>query len=259
MHIYYNKPSNDPIFPATEPIYKPGEREPYFYNSNPRARPLACIDTTLLCSPDGNDCWSMRAPLPAHVQNTTAYWLMKWSLENSNTYDSIKFRLGTALLAQEKVGQARSRPLRDNHWEDEAEQLFATSLARAQFDAWSIASGEDRKKPGYKDWTPDEGRGRLCGMYKFNSIGYVNVNLGAFIGLLFTLPVTFLLSRETEKVKAFFFGRCLGRKDINDDDNNSKRSWEPLIINTLLYYLIILIYYILYGPFLFIWWIRKKW
>ncbi|OCL08785.1 hypothetical protein AOQ84DRAFT_406004 [Glonium stellatum] len=207
-HILYNKPSNDPIFPAAEEFTKPDEREPYWINHIPIARPLACVDTTLLCSPDGKRCWSMHAPID-DANNTTAYWFMKYALGNSNTYDSIKLRLGTALLAQQRIGQARSLPLRDGHWEDEAAHLFATSLARAQFDAWSIACGEDHERPGYKDSTPDQVKGRLCGLYKFNKDGYINIELGAFVGLLLVLPVTYLLSRETKKAEEIIPKNCL--------------------------------------------------
>jgi hypothetical protein len=203
MHIYHLKPSYDPIFPAIEPHYVEGYHDPYYYNSDPKARALACVDITELCSPDGETCWSMTADLPDDVLNTPAYWLMKWSLESSTIYDSIKWRLGTALLAQEKVSQSRSRPLSDNHWEAEAERLFATSLARIQFDAWSVARGKDREQPGYVEVTPDEGRGKLCRLYKFNSIGYTNIDLGAFIGLLLTPFFILILSLEARKAKNF--------------------------------------------------------
>ena len=142
----------------------------------------------------------MQAPIE-DVQNATAYWLMKYALGNSNTYDSIKLRLGNALLAQQRIGQARSLPLKDDHWEYEAAQLLATSLARAQFDAWSIACGEDHERPGYKDLTPDQVKGKLCGLYKFNKDGYINIELGAFIGLLLVWPITFILARETKRIK----------------------------------------------------------
>ena len=62
----------------------------------------------------------------------------------------------------------------------EADQLFATSLARIQWDAWDIASGADRNLPGFVEMTPDEARGQLCGIYKFKTSDYTNVNLPAF-------------------------------------------------------------------------------
>ena len=231
MHIYHLKPSYDPIFPATQPHYLDEYHDPYYYNSDPRARVLACVDTTELCSPDGTTCWSMTANLPDKVPDAPAYWLMKWSLESSTTEESIKWRLGTALLAQERISDSRSQPLSDNHWEAEAKQLFATSLARAQFDARSIAIGEDREQPGYIEVTPAEGKGRLCGLYKFNSMGYTNINLAAFIGLLSTHFALLFLSLEARKVKNFC-SRCIcRRKGTLNGETPEKASWEPLVIN----------------------------
>lgn len=200
MHIYHVKPSFDPLFPATTPRYFPDEHYPYYYNADPRARPFACVDTSELCSPSGETCWSMKTPLPTDSPNTTAYWLMKWSLENSNTYESIKWRLGSALLAQESVSQSVSIPLPENQWEIEARQLFATSLARIQYDAWGIARGEGRGQPGYIEVTPDEGRDKLCSFYKFRSTGYTNMNLIGLISLPLMALVIFILSLDVSSL-----------------------------------------------------------
>ena len=194
MHVFHEKPSLDPIFYASEPRHIPGLRRPYYYNSDPRARALACVDKSEVCSPDGKTCWSMTSPVPDNLSSSPAYWLMKWSLENSNIYDSIKWRLGTALLAQESISQSVSIPLPHNQWQIEASQLFATSLARIQYDVWGIANGEDRQRPGYIDVTPDEAKGRLCGLYKFNTSDYTNINLVAFIGLILLAIAIFYLS-----------------------------------------------------------------
>lgn len=199
-HIYHTKRSFDPIFYADEPRYFEGFREPLYYNSDPRARVLACVDKSEVCSPDGNTCWSMTAPAPEKMSSPYAYWLMKWSLENSNTYDSIKWRLGTALLAQESVSQFVSLPLPSHQWQIEASQLFATSLARIQYDALSIATGEDRQRPGYVEVTPDEARGQLCGRYKFKTPYYTNVNLVAFIGLNLLAIAIILLSLNASTI-----------------------------------------------------------
>lgn len=220
MHIYHVKPSFDPIFPADEPRYFEGFREPFYYNADPRARALACVDTSELCSPDGKTCWSMTSPLPPNVQSSSAYWFMKWSLENSNTYDSIKWRLGTALLAQESVSQSVSNPLSPHQWQLEANQLFATSLARIQYDAWKIATGEDRERPGYVEVTPDEAQGRLCRLYKFKSSDYTNINLAAFVGLPLLAITIFILSWDA---------RVVG---LGSDKDESAAS-EPLIIDVL--------------------------
>ena len=192
-HIYHTERSFDPIFYANEPRYFEGSRAPFYYNSDPRARVLACVDKSAVCSPDGNICWSMTAPVPETVSSSAEYWLMKWSLENSNIYNSVKWRLGTALLAQERVSQYVSLPLPSDQWQIEASQLFATSLARIQYDALGIATGEDRQRPGYVEVTPDEARGNLCGRYKFKSPDYTNINLVAFIALnLLAIAITIL-------------------------------------------------------------------
>lgn len=178
LHIYHTQPSHDPIFPATE------ERHKLFVNSDPRARPWACVDKTELCSPDGRQCWSMKDSVPQGVSSPPSYWLMKWSLENSNIQKSIKWRLGSALIAQRLISQSISRPLNPDQWQTEASQLFATSLARIQYDALAIAGGEDHEKPGYIDATPPEGKGRLCGMMKFKTTDYININLAWCIFVL---------------------------------------------------------------------------
>ena len=125
---------------------------------------------------------------------------MKWSLENSNIYDSIKWRLSTALLAQESVSQFVSIPLSPHQWQLEANQLFTTSLARIQYDAWQIATGEDRERPGYVDMTPDEARGHLCGLYKFKTSDFVNVNPAGHIGLPMLAVTVFVLSWDARVV-----------------------------------------------------------
>lgn len=114
MHIYHTHRSEDPVFPAETKRYFPGFRDPFYFNADPRARPLACVDETSVCSPDGNTCWSMDAPNPRRSASDPAYWLMKWSLENSDTYDAIKWRLGSALLAHDKIAQSVSSPLAPN-------------------------------------------------------------------------------------------------------------------------------------------------
>jgi len=194
MHIYHVQRSFDPIFNAQEPRYFEGLRKPFYYNSDPRARAFACVDTSELCSPDEATCWSMTAPVPPDVPSSPAYWLMKWSLENSNTYDSIKWRLGSALLAQESVSQSVSNSLSSDQWQLEASHLFATSLARIQYDAWKIANGEDHDQPDYVEVTPDEAKGRLCEQYKFKTPEYTNINFLAFIGLILLAFIIFVLS-----------------------------------------------------------------
>lgn len=250
MHIYHIKPSFDPIFSATEPRYFPDITDPYFFNSDPKARAFACVDTTELCSPDGKTCWSMTAPLPHNSRDSAAYWLMKWSLESSTIYDSIKWRLGKSLLAQESVSQSVSNSLRPNQWEIESSQLFSTSLARIQYDAWGIAHGEDRELPGYVEVTPDEGRGCLCRLFKFNTIGYTNVNLLGFIGLPLAALTIFILSWNASSIG--------WRHTSADNDDQRTPPREPLIIDLITRFISGLFLTLFFGSFWCLLWCYRK-
>lgn len=196
LHIFHLQPSYDSMFPADKRRHFKGSYDDYYYNSDPRARPLACVDASEVCSADGRRCWSMRDVVPSEIASNPSFWLMKWSLENSNIYDSMAWRLGGALLAQEKVSQSISTPLVPNQWEIEATQLFMTSLARIQFDAWNIATGEGRERPGYVEVTPVQGRGKLCRLYKFRTTNYTNVNLIAFLFFITLALVIWVVSWE---------------------------------------------------------------
>lgn len=198
LHILYTKRSNDPVFPADKPYRFPGDELDYYYNSEPKARAFACIDETLFCAPSGSPCWHAADPVSSERIDSSAYWFMKYSLQKSNIYDSIKLRLGGGLLAQQRVGQSRSRPLPDNHWQLEAEQLFKTSLARAQFDAWSIASAEDHDNPTYTDTIPTEAQGQMCNLFKFQTSRYINVRIWPFVCLMLVLPTVLVLSIQTK-------------------------------------------------------------
>ena len=214
---------------------------------------MACTDTTELCYPNAESCWSM-----VEIRNETfppQYWHMKWSLEASTIKDAITWRLGSALIAQELVGQYRSLPLPDNHWEAEATRLFETSLARIQFDAFRIASGEDRNLPGFVENTPDEARGRLCGHYKFNTADHSNINLAAFLGLLLAAIAIGILSIEARRASRLFccFPWC--RKWAEEP---ADPVWEPLIANVLLKWLIIVLIVPFWLLFLGLSWIYRK-
>ncbi|KAH7111226.1 hypothetical protein EDB81DRAFT_368049 [Dactylonectria macrodidyma] len=197
LHILYLDSSSDPIFIADEKYLFEGEPKPWWYKSDSRFGVLACIDNHQLCSPDGQTCWSM-----TDVRNDLSpdYWLMKLSLEASNIYDAVARRLGSALIAQERVSQSASAGLRDDHWRFEAARLFATSLARIQFDAWSIASGEDREQEGFIDLTPDEAKD-LCGLFKFKSTGFRNLGMRLLICLVLVPPLLWILSLEVRNVR----------------------------------------------------------
>ncbi|KAH8592340.1 hypothetical protein B0O99DRAFT_630324 [Bisporella sp. PMI_857] len=211
LRILYLKRSADPLFPADKPKYLSDNQEPWFYNSDPRARPIACIDRTELYSPDGKQHWAMTENPSKDASKHPEYWLTLLSFLSSNMYDSVAKRLGSSFLAQKMVSQYQSHPLGDDHWVKEMKNIFATSLARAQIDTWSIASGEDSKhvgKDGYVPWTPDEA-GNLCGLFKYRPSGHAYIKVIPFIGIILVLPFLFFVSRTMSEIKGWV---CCGSR-----------------------------------------------
>ena len=191
-HIRYNEDNNDLIFQATgKDIYE----EPYgqlYRNPDPRARPMACIDSFEYCA-SNNTCW------PATIEPTETNLGHVWfAMLGTTMADSIRFRLGSALLAQDLVYQYTSYKPSDRQWELEAENLFRTSLARMQFNLYDIASGAGHDLPGYAESAEECADDRLCGNYKVrvNSEEYKNFSLGAFIGTLLVPVLLYALTRK---------------------------------------------------------------
>ena len=226
LHIVYTQESNDPIFPAKSPYKFPGGTVLYYKNERPISRPFACIDETLFCDPTNKHCWHERERMPnqvSHIAKDPSYWFMVNALKKSNTYDSIKLRLGSSLLAQQRVGEARSQTLTDNHWETEVEHMFKTSLARAQFDAWSLASGEDHDQDTYIN-TVEELADDMCGLFKFRAAGYVNIRMWPFWLLCSVLPITFLLSVEIKTYRKMMHDTAHWARTLLSRKTSSTRS-----------------------------------
>ena len=203
LRILYKKWSDDPIFPADEEVFLPGEQKPWFRNSDPRARPLACVNFIEVCLGDGKTCWPMNGHIPKDdsgnlVPTPPDFWLMYASLLKTDMYNSIEKRLGRGLIAQSMVSQYFSEALGDDHWVDEVERLVATSHARTQINAWSIASGEDSLHEGKDGYTliTTEKYGDLCGIFKYNPPGYASIHFISFILTLASFPLLRILSMK---------------------------------------------------------------
>ncbi|KAF8861775.1 hypothetical protein BDZ45DRAFT_739940 [Acephala macrosclerotiorum] len=180
LRIYYKKWSEDPISPADKEVFLPGERKSWFRNSDPRARPFACINSIEVCLGDGIACWPINGlNLLKDTSNKTLsappeFWLMFASLRRTDVYNTIEKYLGRGLISQSKVSQFFPDASGNYHWVDEVGRLVATSHARTQINAWSIASGEDsvhKGKGGHTLITPEEKYGDFCGMFKYNPPG----------------------------------------------------------------------------------------
>lgn len=207
--IIYTGPSQDYIFHSDEPFSNDGK----YWNPDPRARPLACVDSTEVCSSDQN-CSKIDQE---HRKHEKEYEFVRSALRRSTIFQSIRFRLGTALVAQESVGDFISRPLADDQWIVESRALFETSLARIQYDALDIATGIGHNKdPGpYQEETLEWARGHMCDMYKFQlPQGYTNIDVLETVFFLLLVLLLIVLALETKvsfnrEKKLWFRGRYM--------------------------------------------------
>lgn len=175
LRILYKHSSADPIFPADEPVTVRDHEDPLFRNSDPLARPFACIDYTEVCLADGKTCWPFDGASPddvsPEIKFSPEFWIMYASLLKTNIFYSLIKRLGRGLLAQKLVAGYVSEGSDGDHWVNEVRNLVETIHARAQINAWNIASGADEGEGGYyRASNPDE-VGNWCHRYKFFPTG----------------------------------------------------------------------------------------
>jgi hypothetical protein len=198
LRILYEEHSDDYIFPADENYPLPDDPRPWFRNSDPRARPLACINTVEVCTADGKMCWNLNEP----TNNTTApddtpeFVLLYSSLYKTDIYYSMAKRQGRSLLAQKKVSQYFSAGLGDDPWVAEVENWVHTSLARTSINTWSVASGEDAVHEGKGGFIEITKGYDLCGRYKYNAQGYQSLLLGPIILVFAWLPLIWGLTLD---------------------------------------------------------------
>jgi hypothetical protein len=144
------------------------------------------------------------------------YEYTRAALRESTIFKSIHFRLGDALVAQEKVGDYESFKLDDTQWVIESQRLFNTSLARIQYDAFDIGIGSGHEKDTYHRTDPSWITvNDMCKKYKFQlPPDYANINVLPTIFLFLIPPTLLLLSLQTprhftESEKAHFKGNWM--------------------------------------------------
>jgi hypothetical protein len=178
--VAYPDRREDPIFPA-EKTYDNGT---WFYNTRWHAGVLGCVDRTTICSPNGTVCGSLQDWTklePSDTDDFRAVVMLFWSLLQSNIGMALGYRAAEALDAQTKIVAGCSLQLALEHWKIEVQQLFNTSLARIQIDARNIARGPPSGNAnGLRSFMRPYYSG-ICRMYKFNSIGWRNVSVSAFM------------------------------------------------------------------------------
>lgn len=116
QRIFYKRWNDDPIFPADKEVYLPGDRKPWFRNSDPRARPLACINSIDVRLGHSERWWSLNDPELDTITGPPEFILMFASLRRTEIYNMIEKRLGRGLIASNDVSQFYSEALGDHHW-----------------------------------------------------------------------------------------------------------------------------------------------
>lgn len=215
-------------------VYLPDQRRPYFRNSDPKARALACSTTIDVCLADESHCWSFNGKSPEEtepkVEIPPEFWFMWVSLLYTDVYDSIFKRQGRSLIAQSLVSEYFSEQLSDDHWVRELDNLVATSHARTQTNAWSIASDEDHAREGedgYINYTPREKFGDFCGPFKYRPQGYGSIHFAAFLIVCCTLPVLFILALDWSLIKNLFDVWGDGETDTNNQGGTRQTASGP--------------------------------
>lgn len=219
--IIYKGSSSNYIFHANQEYSR---RPGTYWNPDPRARPLACIDWNEVCTHNGEDCSPMDKEHEEYHDNE--YEFTREALRKSKTFNSIQFRLGAAFVAQEGISDDLSRGLNDSQWIIEAQALFETSLARLQFDAPDIDQGIGSGKGSYVHDTPDWAQDKMCGMYKIQlPKGYTNINVSATQFIFGLAALLLILALPTWK------------KFDDDKEKHFEGNWMvfDLILGTLVF------------------------
>ncbi|KAK8102426.1 hypothetical protein PG984_015572 [Apiospora sp. TS-2023a] len=198
--IFYNGRCEDPVFPANGELFPIGRPVPKYYNSDPRPRVLVAIDEMRVCANDETVCDSPEElPKGISLDMRSAYEMARTVFKRTSTYNSLRYRRGSALMAADGISDYESRQLSDEQWIIESQALFRTSLARLQCNARDFAMGDRPQGPytdAYNNTTPDWARSGNCIPYKFPLPGqYASIQVADFCFLLIPIAL-FVGSRQ---------------------------------------------------------------
>jgi hypothetical protein len=203
--IAYPLARQDPIFPAQVQL-----SDGRFYNRHAYNAVLGCNDQTKFCTPDGEVCQSIQQVAyqkewQKEDESRILFGMLSNALVFSSTNNAIRFRLADALHAQSNQIAGRSLLLDEEQWKVEVQRFFSMSLARIQITARNIArgAGTDLPNSDVVDQLPWI-RG-ICGIYKFKSTGWKNLNVSGFLGFFFGGLFIIVLSFEREEAKELWF------------------------------------------------------
>ncbi|KAK8037310.1 hypothetical protein PG991_000656 [Apiospora marii] len=147
-----------------------------------------------VCANDESNCDSPdELPKGISRELRASYEMARTVFKRTSTYNSLRYRRGSALMATDGISDFESRQLDDEQWVIESEALFRTSLARLQFNARDYVTG-DRPRGQYEDaynnTTPDWARRGNCTPYTFPLPSqYTNIRAVDFCFLLIPIAL----------------------------------------------------------------------
>lgn len=220
-NVLHTSPRTDPIFPTNvnRTLRLEGGPIQVFTDASETAKALGCVESTLICVPNGTFCLPHLAGMPGissawpagtgpkSYQTEQALYLTYVVVASSDIFSSIRARLGSGLVASSKISQAMSLPLADEQWKVEVRRLFQTSLAGWSVVARDVARARWAGEKGLRnvfDQFPPEIVNGMCGLYKFHATGWKNINLVGSVMTSGILLVIYLVSLEVEKRISFF-------------------------------------------------------
>ncbi|MCJ1392031.1 hypothetical protein MMC18_004898 [Xylographa bjoerkii] len=181
--VDYPAEQNDLIFPAHTNVT--GAISPRWQNTDERATVLGCADE--LSYYLNGICWNASEAdlhIPDDDELKLAYALLRVSARESNMYQAMQYRGGSGFDAADKFGHYKSLNLAQEQWKIETKLFFEASLVRIRIYARDIARGNPTANAMAAVVGKLNGsQTGACGMYKFKSDGWTNIN---FNGLLLT-------------------------------------------------------------------------
>ena len=200
---------SDPVFPAKryrtwDPTAPLGLSEGYF-NDSMYASVISCQEGVEICNLHTNKCWNPKLGWkdPANrLQNLENLKYMKLN-ERELAFILLETALGDSSIEWSASLEAVSHcnffdctDLPHDQWILEVRRWFEASLAKIQFNVLDIARGTGNQGEDYKDIDPMY-RG-ICGIVKFKSNGWRNVNFWGLFSLPGLVCGIFVASLRTE-------------------------------------------------------------
>ena len=210
----YPNRREDPVFPARHPfksIYGSG-----YINNDTRPAIMGCIDSIEIFDDHNNLTWTLphystpRAAFEsvdklAPFETELPLVLLYSALAGSTIYsalsgDAVRERYRYDFEASHRCTYRSCLDLPDDQWKIEVNRWFEASLARIQANVLDIMRGTGAySDDDHEDYEgiPPHLRG-ICQMGKFRSVGWRNVSVWGFLGIILLVAAVTLASNESQ-------------------------------------------------------------